>query len=147
MKGLKTFTILSVLVCVLFLFAGCDLSHKHYTDNYGVCRSCGTDITVTIKKDTANNYLPTEFMLQHNTDTYLKFVSNGESKITITINTSSPVVKSIVLYSKSDDYIASKYDSSNPVLVYEEPLTANETYYIKIQSTNSGKANVVIEAE
>ena len=146
MKGLKTFTIITVLACVLFLFAGCDLSHKHYTDNYGVCKTCGTDITVTIKKDSNNNYLPTNFNLQYYPDTYLKFVSNGENKITITIKTNSPVVKSIVLYSKSDDYIASKYDVNNPVLVCEEPLIANETYYIKIESTNAENAQVVIEA-
>ena len=45
--------VVSFLFCCLFLLSACDLSHKHYTDNFGVCRSCGED-TVEILKVNAN---------------------------------------------------------------------------------------------
>ena len=146
MKITKTFIICFLLI-VSFFFMGCDLSHKHYTDNYGVCKNCNTDITVTIEKDSSGNYMPTNFLLQKHTDTYLKFISNGESKITITVNCETSNINSIILYSKTDDYIASKYDKTNPVLIYDQPLIANETYYIKIQSTNAVNAQIILNAE
>ena len=127
-------------------FIACDLSHKHYTDDFGVCRSCNTDISVLIQKDGNNNYIPTTFNLQHYTDTYLKFVSNGESELTIKVECSGADIESIILYSKTDNHIASKYDRRNPVLTCNEQLSANETYYIKIKSSTSASAKVVLEA-
>ena len=136
--------IISILLFMSFLFVGCDLSHKHYTDNYGYCNSCKTDITIDIEKDSNNNYLPKDIMLQHYTDTYLKFVSNGESNITIEVQCESTDIESIILYSKTDDHIASKYDKENPVLTCNEQLTTGETYYIKIKSSTYGSAKIIL---
>ena len=142
---LKKVGIYFCLIISIFL-VGCDLSHKHYTDNFGVCRNCNTDISVMIQKDQNENYLVTDFALQYYTDTYLKFVSNGESELTITIECDTADIESIVLYSKTDDYIASKYDRNNPVLVCNEQLERGETYYIRIKSSKARNARVILEA-
>lgn len=133
------------LIISVFL-VGCDLSHKHYTDDFGVCRNCNTDISVMIQKDQNENYLVTDFTLQYYTDTYLKFVSNGESELTITIECDAADIESIILYSKIDDYIASKYDRNNPVLVCNEQLERGEIYYIRIKSDKAADARVILEA-
>lgn len=144
-KILYSFMFLILIVCSS-LNVGCDLSHKHYTDNFGVCKSCQNDISVLIKKDNNNDYIETEFNLQIHTDTYLKFISNGESQLTIRIECENANIKSIILYSKNDNYIASKYDSNNPVLICSEQLTADEEYYIKIESDKFATAKVILEA-
>jgi len=144
MKKLLSKIILCYILIVSSIFVGCDLSHKHYTDDFGVCNNCKKDISVLIEKDTNNNYIETELNLQLHTDTYLKFVSNGENKLTIKIECDGADIKSIILYSKTDDYIASKYDKEDPVLVCNEQLTPNETYYIKIQSDKVASAKVIM---
>ena len=138
---------LSVLFAVLTItcFSACDLSHKHFTDNFGVCKTCSEDISVLIEKNGNNSYVQTNFNLQVYTDTFLKFVSNGESSLTIKIECANSTIKSIILYSKTDDYIASTYNTQNPVLTCNEQLIAGETYYIKIQSDKFADAKIILE--
>lgn len=139
----------SIFACLLVVFSlsfiACDLSHKHYTDNFGVCKSCNEDISVLIDKDKNGAYIQKSFNLQVYTDTYLKFVSNGESQLTIKVECPSSNIKSVILYSKTDDYIASTYNSENPIFTCNEQLIAGETYYIKIQSNNVATAKITIE--
>lgn len=141
--------LISILACSLIIFSlsffACDLSHKHYTDNFGVCKNCNEDISILIDKDKNGAYIQKSFNLQLYTDTYLKFVSNGESQLTIKVESTASNIKSIILYSKTDDYIASTYNSENPILTCNEQLIAGETYYIKIQSSNVAAAKIIIE--
>lgn len=134
--------VVSFLFCCLFLLSACDLSHKHYTDNFWVCRSCGED-TVEILKVNANyEFTSSESYGRANEYVYFKFVSLGEDLIDITVEEVSARVSYVELYTKTSSNLYLKHMSGENVYSHESPLTQGETYYIRVKLYNAGKIKV-----
>ena len=145
-KTLYAMAIICLSIPFILSVTACDLSHKHYLDNYGYCRSCDQDMCIALTKNSNSEYIA-EINIDPYNETFLSFVSDGEQGIEITVsNYGSGVVNSIILYSQDDDYIVSKYDTSNPVLTYSDRLTKNKKYYIKIKFTQVSQAKITIKS-
>ena len=138
--------LLFLCAVVCFSAAACtlDLSHKHYLDKFGYCNSCQSDQTILLTKNADGEYVSEKLNLNTINETFIRFVSDGTSPLQITVNCITSEASSIVLFSKTDDYIASKYDKTNPVLICREPLTAGETYYVRIKFNRGGETTVKI---
>ena len=147
MKVLPTSLFALLLVAVLLLSScGMDLSHKHYTDDYGYCRSCETDTAHLLQKNADGIYVTEELPFPAYTDVFLTFRGEGEGGLTVTVTPlSTAEVAAIILYSESDDYIASRYDRQDPVLKYSEPLEDGVLYYVRIKPSVAGAIKVIIE--
>lgn len=141
----KFLNIVSTFCLVLLIgviFTSCDLSHKHYFDNYGVCKSCQKDSCITITKDPNSNTYSLPYYVNINTrdDGFFKFVSNGENGILITFtkdessSNGEPSFKQIRFYSEESALITSNVEKQT--LSYNNTLKAGVTYYIWLDIEN-----------
>ena len=134
-----------ILLATLTSLVSCDLSHKHYLDNYGYCMQCQKNQVVSLTRSQDGHYTAEEKSFNPYNDIFYKFVANGENGIQISVSsTSTAKIASILLYTKEDDYIASTYDSENPNLLHQEPLKTGETYYIRVKAREIGTINLTV---
>ena len=137
----------SFMVSILFfsLAAGCslDLSHKHYPDSYGYCKSCQTDLCVTIEQGLDGIYDSGEIALIPYNDVYVKFNVAEDSPATIQVlKVGSVELGSTTLYSTNASLISSTWGETP--LQYSNTLSTTTTYYLRIQATGSGAVRVRI---
>lgn len=130
-----------ILITTCFILVSCDLSHKHYFDDYGKCRNCGVNTCKTLTKDSNSNTYSYDYVkINTKDDGFFKFVSNGENgiKITFTKNQSTSIgettFKKIKFYSENSAIITSNVERSE--LEYNGQLTAGVTYYIWLDIEN-----------
>ena len=139
---IKILSVLCLVICVCTIFTSCDLSHKHYFDNYGVCKSCQKDSCITLTKDSNSNTYSLPYYVNINTrdDGFFKFVSNGENGILITFtkdessSNGQTDFKQIKFYSEKSAIITSTYE--NQTLKYSNTLEKGVTYYIWLDIEN-----------
>jgi len=149
---MKKFFSFIIVICFIVPFSiilcSCDLSHKHYFNQYGYCGNCGTDTCVTLHKNqTTNKYEGSKTTTNVYDDIFFKFTASGENGIKIKVvapEGSSIKFKTITFYSESTASITSVYEQTE--LVWNNKLTAGLTYYIKID-TESSFGNFSITAE
>ena len=129
------------LILCCFIFASCDLSHKHYFNDYGRCRNCNANTCITLTKDPYSNTYTSPFKkISTIDDGYFNFTSNGENGILInfTKNEETSIgetrFKTIKLYSENTAYIRTVSDTTS--LEYDYPLNQGVTYYIYLDIEN-----------
>ena len=144
MKG-KLYRFILMVCCLLSLalFSSCDLSHKHYLDEYGYCKSCQKDQAIELSlKDGV--YSSGEVYLTVINESFFKFVSSGEKGVEIKVDYVSTEVTSIIFFSTKSNSLAYKFDRSNPVAVYKGDLEEGETYYVKLKLTKEGSLKLTV---
>ncbi len=130
----------------LLFSAGCqtDLSHKHYLDSYGVCRSCQEDLAVSLSKNNEGIYDSGNITTSKNLETIVKFVGQGENGITVTVDCEDAVVKTVDFYSEKSAMMGSKYMSDQTSVSqthefsFDYKLENGVTYYLRFTMNAGG---------
>ena len=145
-KILKISSIVCFLFSFIFMLSACDLSHKHYVDNYGYCSSCKTD-TAIVLTNRVYYYESREVECSSVDFVYFRFVSNGESSIKITIEEISGAVNYINMYSKHINNLYVQHTYGTNEYFHDQPLIEGETYYIKVKAYDNTKIKILITEE
>ncbi|MBO5328812.1 MAG: hypothetical protein J6B04_06535 [Clostridia bacterium] len=145
-RVIKVIIALAVALCScgIFVAADCDLSHKHYLNDYGVCRSCQEDKAVLLTLNENGEYKSDEVTIDVYNDTIIKFVSNGEKGIELKINCESEGVKTVTLLSDTTAYIPINKNYQTGNYVSEIQFVKGETYYVKISFSSVKTASFII---
>ncbi len=134
---------LSLLLTVSVL-ASCDLSHKHYTDGYGYCASCETDTSILLTRDDAGVYASEVCAFGQYATPYFKFTAKGEPGVRIEVIPDTAEVSAVILYTRKNSYVASKYDKDDPVILYELPLEDGGEYFVRLELSRPGTLSIRI---
>lgn len=146
-KQILLFILPLFFICAcLFINVGCDLSHKHYLDNYGVCKNCGKDAAVNLTRDSNGEYFSTETYCSTNDFSYFKFVASGEEFITICVEEISANVDYISLYTKNVSNLSLSHVSGENSYFYSNKLTEGEIYYIKVKVSTAGNIKIKVSS-
>ena len=131
--------VLTVLLCTA---CGCqmDLSHKHYVNNYGVCRQCQEDQSLVLTKNAQGEYLSGDLQLGTISDTIIRFVANGERGVTVAVECETSEIKDVTLYSKTSAYMC----GGTSTLTWENELVAGQTYYLRLRMKQAGVTRVSV---
>ncbi|MBR2022889.1 MAG: hypothetical protein IJ996_00035 [Clostridia bacterium] len=144
-KKVITLILSTALAFSLALLSGCslDLSHKHYPNDYGYCKTCETDLCVIAEKGEDGVYDTGEMNLIPYNDLFVQFVLTEDSPVRIEISAESTVdLGTSRLYSNQSALISGT--SGTTPLTYENSLSANATHYFRVQATGSGTVRVRI---
>ena len=142
----KNLMCIILAVCIFsnigFLFTSCgggamDLSHKHYLNQYGFCSACQKDQAVRLERNEKGEYASERVKPEMYNDTFFKFSSNGENGIEISLQCEDCSIEEILLLSDDAAYITSAY--AKETLIYDYPLTAGITYYVRVKLKDSGQ--------
>lgn len=140
--------ILATALAFSLAAAGCslDLSHKHYPDAYGYCKSCETDLCVTLEQGLDGTYTSGDIALIPYNDVYVKFNVTEDSPATIQVSAVGSVeLRATTLYSNESALISSTWGETP--LQYLNTLSTTQTYYLRIQATGSGSVRVRITTQ
>lgn len=148
----KIFLALALISLALTALVGCnaDLSHKHYCDDFGVCRTCFTD-TCNPLFGSSGKLSSGEVFAKDGEKLYFRFKPNGEGKTVITVNCGSAVMdgSGISFYTKSSFGLQStplySEDESVRRIQIESTLDKNETYYFSF--TVKSRGTVIASAD
>ena len=147
--------IFSALILVLLLLAAltsceADLSHKHFCDNFGVCKTCFEDVCNPLFGSTGK-LSSGDVFAKDGEKLYFRFKPNGDGKTVITVRCGSAVMESSVI----DFYTKSSYglittplfseDESIKKVRIDSALDKNETYYFSF--TIKSRGTVIVEAD
>lgn len=135
---------LCLALLLVFSLVSCDLSHKHYTDEYGYCSSCKTDTAVLLQKDDTGGYASETCTFGQYATPYFKFTASGEAGIKIEVIPDTAEVSAVILYTRERPYVASKYDRADPTLLYEVPLEAGDEYFVRLELSRPGTLSIRI---
>lgn len=141
-KSLLTILLAVCLIFPIAMFSGCDLSHKHYCDKFGVCRNCGENTATQLSLQNGV-YSCASVPAKANDETYFSFVGNGTSNIKITISPSNISVTNFDLYTQTSSNLY--LQRNNTVYVYEGEITQGTTYYISLKVSVATNLSVKIE--
>lgn len=129
-----------------FSLSACDLSHKHYLNDYGVCKQCNQDVCFIASGDGVGNYKAENINCQLVFETYVKFVATKSAPVEITITCGTAKVNNFIMYALSNRQLAYCYNSDDLRATTSEPLTAGTTYYIKVKVTTAGSLSVNVNS-
>ncbi len=125
------------------LLSACDLSHKHYFNDYGVCKQCQKDASVTLTKQNGV-YLSEEVTLEAFNErqnySYFKFTADGDYGITAEIEGIGSVVHSVELYSTE----VAMMTGGMSTLTWQQPLNEGTTYYLRVKLSRGGKTRAKV---
>ena len=142
-----------LLLCALLLAAltgcGLDLSHKHYLDDFGVCRGCGEELAVSLSEGSdgvlfagVTDVPPSG---REGNYAYFKFTSRGEAGILITASavTDTTAVSEVSLY-REGAYGLALIPKGDGAYLHEGVLTAGEVYYVRVASRTGGQVTLSV---
>lgn len=135
-----------VLVLFVLLVNGCqcDLSHKHYYNDRGVC-VCGDDIAQELIYDN-KEYSSSEHSIEKGKIYYYKLKSHGEEGIDFYLESEDAVFNRIEI--RADNMlqtVAGMKDYDEKHYVYENNLIEDFYYYFKITYNGSGYVKLLIK--
>ena len=143
----KYFLFCLLLTCAFaFCSCGMDLSHKHYLNEFGFCRQCQKDLSISMKFD-GEKYVSEEVNCPTNDYTYFKFVANSASHVTIYLEEITASVESynLHLYKEGSYGLSLWHDVENNSFRYENPLTQGDTYFVKVKASAAGKIRLSVQ--
>lgn len=138
---------LTILLAVLSLFlAGCDLSHKHYLDEYGICRSCGEDLAVRMTDTAEGGYTATAEPTYGSVTVYFTFVADGGDGLILSLTPDEGVIiQAVVLYPAGGSRMfLFPTGESNSGFLYDGPITAEKTYYVAVTLKTAGGVSLSV---
>ena len=145
----KRFIAVILSACLLiigaFSLSACDLSHKHYLDDYGICRNCQKDACYVANGDGNGNYKAENINCQIVWETFVKFVATSDSPVEITVTCGTAEVNNFVMYALSNKQLAYCYNRELRATT-SQPLTVGTTYYIKVKVTKAGTLTVNVNS-
>ena len=140
----KVLTFMCMLFVLIITGCQCDLSHKHYYNDYGVCM-CGDDIAQELIYEN-QEYKTTSHEVKQGETYYYKFVSHGENGIDFYLESESVAFDRIEI--RADNMlqtVAGRKDYTNKLYTYESSLTDELMYYLKITYTGEGTIKMIIK--
>ncbi|MBQ8615144.1 MAG: hypothetical protein IJ415_01085 [Clostridia bacterium] len=135
-KSFQFLSLVFALICGVTLLSACSLEHYHYTDDYGVCKSCGEDTAELIRCNANKEYISTE--------RYFKFVAQGEEFITIIAEELGASIDYIILYTKDTNSLYLSHVSGTDSYFHSSQLENDKTYYIKVRVRVAGKVKLTV---
>ena len=143
-KVLKLTSLFCLLLCGIAFLSACDLSHKHYLDNYGVCKNCKEDTAEVLTRNSNLEYISSERNCNvQETYAFFKFVANGEEMVKIIVEEISTEYQEVRLLNKNANSVF-LIPKENNTFLYEGTLTAGEIYYVRVKLKDSGKIRVTV---
>jgi len=133
----RIFTVLCLFITVML--SGCDLSHKHYYNDRGVC-TCGHDSSIEL------NYIEGEYSsinqdVKQGETYYYKFMSHGEEGMDFYIEGDNVTFDRVEI--RADNMlqtVAGPKNYSETVYTYNKSLTNELMYFLKV--TYEGEGNI-----
>ena len=139
---MKRVLILLSLISI-FIISGCDLSHKHYYNDYGIC-NCGKDIS--LKLDYSNNeYISESHSVIEGESYYYKFKAHGENGIEFFLDNEDVTFYRIEIHTKgmlTNVATGDSFDSKTKK--YTQSLTDGREYNLKITYRSDGETRLII---
>ena len=139
----KFFALVSLFLTLLA--CGCDLSHKHYYNDRGVC-NCGDDIA---EKLTYLNeeYVSNEHNIEEGKVYYYKFDANGEEGIDFYLESEDVTFDRIEI--RADGILQTTAGNKNydyKVFTYDrQSFTKDRTYFLKVTYKGQGTVKLVLK--
>ena len=126
-----------------FFITGCDLSHKHYYNDYGVC-NCGKDSALTVAYSN-NEYTSESHSVIEGESYYYKFEGHGENGVEFFLDNDEVAFYRIEIRSEGMIMDTAKSDSfDSKTKKYTKSLSKDRTYYLKITYKRDGEAKLII---
>ena len=143
---MKARRMLLFLLLLVLLLAGCDLSHKHYLDEWGVCRSCGEDLTVRLTPRAEGGYTATAAPTYGSDTVYFRFSARGEEGVSLSLSPEGEArVREVSLYPKGGSRVSLFPTSSNATgFLYEGTLGEGVDYYVAVTLTGGGSVSLTV---
>lgn len=139
--------ILTIIFCLLFLIVSgcnCDLSHKHYYNDRGVC-NCGKDIAESLTY-LNEEYKSSSSLVKEGETYYYKFVAHGENGVDLILDSESVIFDRVEI--RADGVlqtIALSKDYSYKVYMYDDNLYNERVYYLKVTYKGEGNISLIIK--
>ena len=148
-KKVKLLSVICLLLIIPFMFA-CKFNPSHYLNDYGVCKQCGDDMSISLNRNNNLEYVIEDVYCTTNDYTYFKFVSSGEENFTIYIEEQTAKIDDInclKFYTKQIHNISLSHLVGEHKWNGIQPLTAGETYYLRIQVKTAGTIKVIVQPD
>ena len=146
----RIFLSLIIISVALSVLCGCDLSHKHYCDDFGVCKTCFENVGHPLS--TVNGKLSSgEVFAKDGEKLYFRFKPNGVGRTVITLTFKTAVMDSsgIDVYTKSTRGIATfplySEDENIKRVRIDAELDPDEIYYFSFSVKTHG--TLIAEAD
>ena len=139
----KVLTFMCMLFVLIITGCQCDLSHKHYYNDYGVCM-CGDDIAQELIYEN-QEYKTTSHEVKQGETYYYKFVSHGENGIDFYLE--SEEVKFDRIEIRADGMlqtVPNRNDDTQKFYTYDKALVNERIYYLKVTYIGEGSIKLVI---
>lgn len=138
--------LLLISLISIFVISGCDLSHKHYYNDYGKC-NCGKDIALTFTYSNGE-YISEVHGVIKGEVYYYKFDGHGENGCEFFLDNKEMLFDRVEV--RSDGILASVATSEafgTPDRRYNSTLMNGRTYYLKVTYKTSGDIKVIIRGD
>lgn len=136
------------LQCLLVLCA-CDLSHKHYYNDVGMCGICENSVAIalTYDADTKGYRAPTRYIPDESVSVdgcyFYYFDAHGEESVQFVQNSESGVtIKRVDVYLSSVSHKGAVTRNSNGVLTFR--LLGADVYYLKVEYEGRGSVDFCV---
>ncbi len=144
MKALSKLSFLILIIVAVFSTA-CIINPTHYLDDYGVCKQCKEDVSITLNYNdgvysSSARCLDTDY-------TYFKFTSISNQPLQITIDKGDATIDDlncIKFYSKNNHNISLSHFAGEFTWNYPYELTQGETYYIRLAVKKVGTVSISV---
>lgn len=138
--------IFALLCCIAtILVSGCDLSHKHYYNDRGVC-TCGHDSSIELNyKD--GEYSSIGHDVKQGETYYYKFTAHGEEGMDFYIEGENITFDRVEI--RADNMLQSTAGPKNyseTIYTYDKFLTNDLIYYLKVTYEKEGNISLVLKS-
>ena len=139
-------TLISLCLFLVMIISGCqcDLSHKHYYNEYGVC-ICGSDIAQKLSYSNSE-YTSTTYNIKQGEIYYYKFTSHGENGVDFHLESDNVMFDRIEI--RADGMlqtIATRKEYDDKLYTYDKSLTNDRVYYLKITYKGDGSIKLILK--
>ena len=134
------------LLAVALLLSGCDLSHKHYLDECGICRACGEDLAVRMTDTAEGGYTATAEPTYGTATVYFTFVADGGDGLLLSLTPAEGVsILDVALYPAGGSRMfLFPTGEGNSSFLYDGPIAVEKTYYVAVTLKAAGGVSLSV---
>ena len=141
----KIMTCVCLFLSIIVSGCQCDLSHKHYYNDRGVC-TCGDDIALQLNYFN-EEYISSDHLISQENTYYYKFKAQGESEIEFHLESEEVIFDRIEI--RADGMVqdtAIRKDNNDKIYKYNRVSFAKDrTYYLKVTYQGEGNIKLVLK--
>lgn len=144
-KFIKKAVMFFVVIITLFISGcQCDLSHKHYYDDRGVC-VCGDDVAQQLTS-LNEEYTSTEHEVSQEETYYYKFKAHQKGEIHFVLESDNVIFDRIEINADNMlQSIATRKEYNDKLYVFENNFTNEKMYYLKVTYEGQGTVKLIVK--